>query len=54
VAWNPVDSHLGIEGVDYEGDVIDCMGKFLARAAGEVGGADYSRLVISKEVYRAV
>jgi hypothetical protein len=54
VAWNPVDGHLGIEGVEFEGDVIDRMGRFLARAAGEVGGGDYGGLVISKEVYGAV
>jgi hypothetical protein len=54
VAWNPVDGHLGIEGIEFEGDVINRIGKFLARAAGEVGGVDYGRLVIGKEVYGAV
>jgi hypothetical protein len=54
MAWNPVDSHLGIEGVELEGDVIDCVGKFLAWATGEAGGVDYGRLVISKEVYGVV
>jgi hypothetical protein len=54
VARNLVDGYLGIEGVEVEVDVVDHVGKFLARAAGKAGGADYGGLVIGKEVYRAV